>query len=52
MIVTVDITEWNDDMMKDLIKRKIYKSRSEVVRDAVRQLAFKYGIVQKKKLKK
>ncbi len=42
--MTADVTEGVKKMTKELIKTGLYKSQSEVVRDAIRQLAFKYGI--------
>jgi len=42
--LTADVTEGIRNMAQNLIKKGIYKSQSEVVRDAIRQLAFKYDI--------
>ena len=42
--MTADVTKGIKDMVQSLIKKDIYKSQSEVVRDAVRQLAYKYGV--------
>ncbi len=42
--MTADVTEGVRKMTKELIKSGLYKSQSEVVRDAIRQLAFKYDI--------
>lgn len=42
--MTADVTEGVRKMTKELIRTGLYKSQSEVVRDAIRQLAFKYGI--------
>ncbi len=32
------------DIAKSMVKRGIYNQRSEIVRDAVRQLAFRYSL--------
>ena len=42
--MTADVTEGVKEMTQNLIKAGLYKSQSEVVRDAIRQLAFKYKI--------
>ena len=42
--LTADVTEGIKDMAQKLIKSGIYKSQSEVVRDAIRQLAYRYRI--------
>ena len=42
--LTADVTEGIKDMTQKLIKSGMYKSQSEVVRDAIRQLAYKYKI--------
>ena len=42
--LTADVTEGIKDMAQKLIKTGMYKSQSEVVRDAIRQLAYKYKI--------
>ena len=42
--LTADVTTGIKNMTQKLIKSGIYKSQSEVVRDAIRQLAYKYGI--------
>ena len=42
--LTADVTEGIKDMAQKLIKSGMYKSQSEVVRDAIRQLAYKYKI--------
>ncbi len=42
--LTADVTEGIKDMTQKLIKAGMYKSQSEVVRDAIRQLAYKYRI--------
>ena len=42
--LTADVTNNIKNMTKRLVKIGIYKSQSEVVRDAIRQLAYKYGI--------
>lgn len=41
--MTADVTEGVKKMTEKLVKTGLYKSQSEVVRDAIRQLAFKYG---------
>lgn len=41
--LTADVTEGVKKMTEQLVKRDLYKSQSEVVRDAIRQLVFKYG---------
>lgn len=42
--LTADVTEGIRDMAQKLIKTGMYKSQSEVVRDAIRQLAYRYKI--------
>ena len=42
--LTADVTENIQTMTRDLVKKGLYKSQSEVVRDALRQLAFKYKV--------
>lgn len=42
--LTADVTKGIKEMTQTLVKKGIYKSQSEVVRDAIRQLAFKYGV--------
>ena len=42
--LTADVTEGVKKMTQDLVKTGLYKSQSEVVRDAIRQLAFKYKV--------
>ena len=42
--MTADVTEGVKEMTQNLIRAGLYKSQSEVVRDAIRQLAFKYNI--------
>lgn len=39
-----DVTKEIKHMAAQLVEKGIYKSQSEVVRDAIRQLAYKYGI--------
>ncbi len=40
--LTADVTQGIKDLTQTLIKNGLYKSQSEVVRDAIRQLALKY----------
>ncbi|MBI2559463.1 hypothetical protein HYW20_09135 [Candidatus Woesearchaeota archaeon] len=42
--LTADVTKGIKDMTQKLIKTGMYKSQSEIVRDAIRQLAYKYKI--------
>ncbi len=42
--MTADVTEGVKKMTEKLVRAGLYKSQSEVVRDAIRQLAFKYDI--------
>lgn len=42
--LTADVTDGIKKMTQKLIKTGMYKSQSEVVRDAIRQLAYKYRI--------
>ena len=42
--MTADVTEGVKNLTKELIKTGFYKSQSEVVRDAIRQLAYRYKI--------
>ena len=40
--LTAEVTEELRKITKDLVKEGMYKSQSEVIRDAIRQLAIKY----------
>jgi Arc/MetJ-type ribon-helix-helix transcriptional regulator len=42
--LTADVTQGIRKLTQDLVRKGLYKSQSEVVRDAIRQLAFKYGV--------
>ena len=42
--LTADVTKSIKDMTQKLVKTGMYKSQSEVVRDAIRQLSYKYKI--------
>ena len=42
--LTADVTKGIKDMAQKLMKSGMYKSQSEIVRDAIRQLAYKYKI--------
>ena len=42
--MTADVTDGVRKMTKELVKTGLYKSQSEVVRDAIRQLAYRYKI--------
>ena len=42
--MTADVTEGVKEMTQNLIRAGLYKSQSEVVRDAIRQLALRYGV--------
>ena len=42
--LTADVTKGIKDMTQKLIKTGMYKSQSEIVRDAIRQLAYKYRV--------
>ena len=42
--LTADVTENIRKIIALLVRKGIYKSQSEVVRDAIRQLAHKYGM--------
>ncbi|MBI4020488.1 MAG: hypothetical protein HY367_04090 [Candidatus Aenigmarchaeota archaeon] len=44
VIMSSDVTEEIKHMTKEMVERGLYKSQSEVVRDAIRQLALKYGL--------
>lgn len=44
VIMSSDVTKEIKHMAEQLVEKGIYKSQSEVVRDAIRQLAYKYGI--------
>jgi putative addiction module CopG family antidote len=41
--MSADVTEEIKQMTEDLVHRGMYKSQSEVVRDAIRQSALKYS---------
>ena len=42
--LTADVTDGVKKMTEKLVKTGLYKSQSEVVRDAIRQLAYRYKI--------
>ena len=42
--LTAEVTKEIKQLTKELLKSGMYKSQSEVVRDAIRQLALKYGV--------
>ena len=42
--MTADVTEGVKKMTEKLVKAGLYKSQSEVVRDAIRQLAYRYKV--------
>lgn len=44
VIMSSDVTAEIKHMAEQLVEKGMYKSQSEVVRDAIRQLAYKYGI--------
>ncbi len=44
VIMSSDVTKQIKQIVKRFVDKGIYKSQSEVVRDAIRQLAYKYGI--------
>ncbi|HLD57380.1 MAG TPA: hypothetical protein VJA47_03685 [archaeon] len=44
VIMSSDVTDEIKHMTEKLVKKGMYKSQSEVVRDAIRQLALKYGL--------
>ena len=43
VIMSADVTKEIKQMTENMVKSGMYKSQSEVVRDAIRQLALKYG---------
>ena len=43
VIMSADVTKEIKEIAEELVKSGMYKSQSEVVRDAIRQLALKYG---------
>jgi len=45
VIMSSDVTKQIKEMTEKFVASGIYKSQSEVVRDAIRQLAYKYGIL-------
>ena len=50
--MTADVTDGVKKMTEKLVKTGLYKSQSEVVRDAIRQLAFKYDLSNAPSLEK
>jgi len=42
--LTAEVTKEIKELTQELLKSGLYKSRSEVVRDAIRQLALKYSV--------
>jgi len=44
VIMSADVTKEVKMMAEKLVEKGLYKSQSEVVRDAIRQLALKYGL--------
>jgi putative addiction module CopG family antidote len=43
VIMSADVTKEIKQITEDMVKSGMYKSQSEVVRDAIRQLALKYS---------
>ena len=41
--LTADVTKEIKKMTEELVQKEMYKSQGEIVRDAIRQLALKYG---------
>lgn len=44
VIMSSDVTSEIKHITENLVRQGMYKSQSEVVRDAIRQLALKYGM--------
>ena len=42
--LTAEVTKEIKDLTQEILKTGMYKSQSEIVRDAIRQLALKYGV--------
>ncbi|MBI4896269.1 MAG: hypothetical protein HY832_01860 [Candidatus Aenigmarchaeota archaeon] len=42
--LTAEVTKEIKELTQEILKSGMYKSQSEVVRDAIRQLALKYGV--------
>lgn len=42
--LTAEVTEEIKRLTEEIVKSGLYKSQSEVVRDAIRQLALKYNV--------
>lgn len=42
--LTAEVTKEIKQLTKEILKSGMYKSQSEIVRDAIRQLALKYGV--------
>ena len=49
--LTAEVTKEIKQLTKELLRTGMYKSQSEVVRDAIRQLALKYGVKGSNKTK-
>lgn len=52
VIMSADVTKEIKNMTEKLVEKGMYKSQSEVVRDAIRQLAFKYDLGKAPKIEK
>ncbi len=46
VIMSADVTKEIKQMTEKLVEKGMYKSQSEVVRDAIRQLSLKYGMAK------
>jgi len=44
VVMSSEVTKEIKHMAETLVRKGLYKSQSEVVRDAIRQLALKYGL--------
>ena len=44
VIMSADVTKEIKQMTEKFVEKGMYKSQSEVVRDAIRQLSLKYGM--------
>ncbi len=48
VVMSSEVTSEIKHITENLVRQGMYKSQSEVVRDAIRQLALKYGLKESK----
>ena len=47
--VSIEATEDVKNLINDLLNTGLFKSKSEIVRESIREMAVKYGVIPQKK---